>query len=169
MIARIATAIALAAGMAAAASAGQPEPVKLAPVDHMQAALEVVGADGQSKTYTPNDLEGFDTYRLRTVTPWREEPAEFDGVLLVDVLAASGMADVPAIRVTAENDFSSVIRREVWMSVPILVATRVDGNPHSRRARGPIQFVIDMEAYQGSDVASESDLVWMAARIEPEL
>lgn len=169
MIARFATALTLATVLATASVAGQPERVDLAPIEHSAASLEVIGTDGQSKMYTPRALEGFATYRLHTTTPWREEAAEFDGVLLADVLAASGIEDVPAIRVTAENDFSSVIRREVWRSVPILIATRVDGTPHSRRARGPIQFVIDMDAYQASDVASESDLVWMAARIEPEM
>jgi len=51
-------------------------------------------------------------------------------------------------------------------SVQILVATRVDGKAHSRRVRGPIQFIIDAEAFVGSSLATEASLVWMAARIE---
>jgi hypothetical protein len=169
MICRSISAALIAAVVATSGWAGQPEPVALAAVKHAAASLEVIGTDGASKTYSPNDLETFPTYRLKTTTPWRQEAAEFEGVLLTDILAAHGLSDVPAIKVTAENDFTSVIGREVWQSVQILVATRVDGRPHSRRARGPIQFVMDMDAYSASDAASESDLVWMAARIEPEL
>lgn len=169
MIRSALSAFAVAATLASTSFAGQPQPVDLAPIQHSQAALEVIGKDGTSTTYTPADLERFTTYRLNTVTPWREQPAEFEGVLLSDILEASGIADVPAIRVTAENDFASIIPREVWSSIPVLVATRVDGKPHSRRARGPIQFVMDSDAYRASDVAKESNLVWMAARIEPEM
>ena len=84
-----------------------------------------------------------------------------------ELLEASGLSSVDAIAVTAENDYRTVIEREIWESVDILVATRVDGRPHSRRVRGPIQFVIDMDAFNASAVTSESNLVWMAARIEP--
>ena len=71
-----------------------------------------------------------------------------------------------AIRVVAENDYAVTIPRAVWEASPLLVATRVDGAAHSRRARGPIQFVFDMAAYEASEVITESHWVWSAARIE---
>ena len=149
------------------ALAGPPVEVELAPIDHAEAELVVVAADGSEQSYSPADLENFPTYRVTTATPWRDEAAEFDGVMLADVLAASELDGLDAIAVTAENDYRTVIDREVWESVDILVATRANGSPLSRRARGPILFVIDMEAFNASDVTSESNLVWMAARIEP--
>ena len=76
------------------------------------------------------------------------------------------MVDAEAITVTAENDFEVTIPREIWTELDVLVATRVDGAPHSRRARGPIQFVIEMDSYAASRVVREDHLVWMAARIE---
>ncbi len=158
-----ATALALSAS---SVFAGPPVEVELAPMTHAEATLLVVGADGAEIRYSPADLEGFTTYRMTTTTPWRDEPANFEGVLLADLLAASGLDGVDAIAVTAENDYSTVLTRALWESVDILVATRVDGRPHSRRARGPIQFVIDSETFNSSDLTSESNLVWMAARIE---
>ena len=143
-----------------------PEPVELAPMRHREAQLEVRVGDGSGATYEPADLESFPTYRVETTTPWREEPAVFEGILLTDLLAAHGLLDAPSIRVTAENDFTTVITREVWEAAPILVATRVDGRPHSRRDRGPIQFVVPSEDYVGSPVVTEDHLVWMAAVIE---
>lgn len=148
------------------AIAGTPTLVELEPIEHAEASLVVIAADGTSTTYTPAELEQFTTYSLTTTTPWREEPAEFEGVLLSEILAAHGLDIADSILVTAENDYSTTMVRELLDSVQILVATRVDGRPHSRRERGPIQFVIDSETYNSSDLTSESNFVWMAARIE---
>lgn len=159
--------IMLACALAVPALAGSPQPVNLGPINHARAELVVVSPDGAQVSYTPSEIESFPTFRLQTTTPWRNEPAQFDGVMLRDLLAASGMAELPAVRVTAENDFAVTIEREVWEDVDIMVATRVNDRPHSRRSRGPIQFVIDHEAFETSDIAGERHLVWMAARIEP--
>ena len=140
--------------------------VELAPINHADAALVIVGVDGSETTYSPAELEQLTTYSLTTTTPWRDEAATFEGVLLSDLLAANGLDSVESILVTAENDYSTIIERELLDSVEILVATRVNGLPHTRRKRGPIQFVIDDEAYSSSELTSESNFVWMAARIE---
>lgn len=151
------------------AMAGSFSEVELAPIDHNQATLVVIGQNGEQAAYSPSDLEQtMTTYSLTTTTPWREEAAEFTGVLLTDLLAANGLADARAILVTAENDYSTVIERDLLDSVQILVATRVDGAAHSRRARGPIQFVVDMDDYTSSSLTEESNYVWMAARIEAQ-
>ena len=97
---------------------------------------------------------------------WRDQPAVFEGVLLSDLLAAHDLQAAGDITVTAENDFVSLFSPEVLNATPILVATRVDGRPHSRRARGPFQFVVDADAFEQSEALEESHLVWMAARIE---
>lgn len=148
--------------------AGDLTPVDLKPIKHRTATLTVIAPDGREKTYTPAELEQLPTYSLTTTTPWRDVPAVFEGVRLADVLAASGLDSVASILVTAENDYSTSMAQSLLSEIDILVATRVDGKPHSRRARGPIQFVIDAETFAASDEASESNFVWMAARIEAE-
>ncbi len=150
----------------AVSAAAAPQPVELKPMRHKEAQLEVRPGDGSGAVYEPADLENFPTYRVETTTPWRETPAVFEGILLTDLLAAHGLLGAPSIRVTAENDYSAVIAREVWEAAPILVATRVDGRPHSRRERGPIQFIVPSEDYVGSPIVTEDHLVWMAAVIE---
>jgi hypothetical protein len=105
--------------------------------------------------------------RLTTVTPWREAPAAFDGVLLTDLLAQNGLQDAAAINVVAENDYVVRISSDTWKRWPILIATRVNGKPHTRRQRGPIQFVLPMS--EDNLVGREdyqNNWVWMAARIE---
>lgn len=147
-------------------AAGEFSPVDLEPLRHQRATLVVVGADGVETSYTPAALESFTTYALTTKTPWREKAARFEGVLLSDILAAHGLGNTP-ILVTAENDYSTTMTRELLDSVPVMVATRVDGKAHSRRERGPIQFVIDADAATDpGGLVTDSDFVWMAARIE---
>lgn len=154
--------------LAQIAMAGPFEPTKLEPLRHATASLVIVGPDGTENAYTPAQLEEFATYSLTTTTPWREVPARFEGVMLADILAAHGLDAAAAIRITAENDYSTTMTRELLDSVDVLVATRVDGQPHNRRERGPIQFVLDDDTYASSPLTTESNYVWMAARIEIE-
>lgn len=144
-----------------------PQQVTLDQIEHSTAELTVADKDGTEVTYDPGRLEQLPTYRLMTATPWRDDPATFEGVLLRDLLDAHGLVDSDEIMVTAENDYTVTIPRKIWMELDVLIATRVNGAPHSRRARGPIQFVIDMDAYQSHADVREDHLVWMAARIEP--
>jgi|GEM_PF-838146 hypothetical protein len=145
--------------------ASGPSPVELTQITHRPASLTLVMPGGEQVEYTPAALEQLNTYEMTTRTPWRDDEAVFQGVLLRDLLERHGMADVKAIRVRAENDFTITMDRAVWEGESFLIATRVDGRPHSRRERGPIQFVLDWDAYRNSDVADENHLVWMAAEI----
>ncbi|MEM9063352.1 MAG: molybdopterin-dependent oxidoreductase [Pseudomonadota bacterium] len=148
-------------------SAQAMEPVSVDDVRFANASLTVATATGETG-YTPAELEAFGTYAVNTVTPWRETAAEFVGIRLRDVLDAHGLTDASAIRVVAENDYAVTIPNEVWTEHDLLIATRVDGRAHNRRARGPLQFVFNMseDARTGAK-AFESNWVWMAARIEP--
>lgn len=142
-------------------------PVELKKISHSRAQLEVISLTGHN-TYTQDDLEAIGTMRMTTITPWREAPAAFDGVMLQDLLKINNMHELPAIKVTAENGYVVTIPSEIWERWPILIATRVNGRAHSRRARGPIQFIMPMsdDRIVGSEKYLEN-WVWMAARIEP--
>jgi len=168
MVKNIVVAAVTVALTAPALFAGGPIEAELDPITHVNATLVVVESDGSETAYTPAMLEELTTYSMTTTTPWRDVPATFEGVLLSDVLSAHGLDGTPTIRVTAENNYVTTINREVWEEVDILIATRVDGRPHSRRARGPIQFVIDAEAFASTDLTAESNFVWMASRIEAD-
>jgi hypothetical protein len=165
-ILRILGAVIALVSSAASALAAQPEPVTLPPIAHLPAELTVVDLSGQEHVYTPADLEALGSVRLTTTTPWRDEPAVFEGALLKDLLAAHGLDTVDAIQVVAENDFHTIVERSVWENVDVVLATRVDGRAHSRRTRGPIQFVVSDSVYMTSGHVQERHLVWMAARIQ---
>lgn len=141
-------------------------PIELNPIKHNRAELTVAGPMGE-RAYTPQELEQLGARRLTTITPWRPKPAAFDGVLLSDLLRANGLWDAEEIHVVAENGYSVTLKSEDWKRWPILIATRVNGKPHTRRERGPIQFVMSMSDHR--ETGREEHLVkwvWMAKRIE---
>lgn len=143
------------------------EPVLLAPIAFEPATLTVIGPNGE-KTFDAAALEALGTHRLTTTTPWRDARTTFDGALLTDLLAATGLERAAAIRVVAENEYAVEIDRSVWTDRPLLIATRVDDAPHVRRYRGPLQFVFPMDADPSTAAETfEQNWVWMAARIEP--
>lgn len=154
----------VAAVLAVAPAWAAPEPVTLDPIEHQDAHLSITGEDGSVSTYDPAGLEAMGSFRITTRTPWNEEPATFDGILLADLLAQYGLAEEPAIVVVAENDYEVRIPREAWKGMDFLVATRVDDHGISRRERGPIQFILS-EDDMASPLYSPSYLVWMAAQI----
>lgn len=156
-------------GMAASATSmlANAIPVELGPISHGAASLVVSGENG-TETYTPAQIEAVGAHRVITRTPWREEDTVFEGALLTDILRANGLLEVSAIRVIAENDYAITIPSNVWTQWPVLVATRVNGKPHNRRERGPIQFVLPMSTDASLGEGNNVDYwVWMAARIEP--
>lgn len=142
-------------------------PTVLQPLALEPSQLTVDGPEG-AVTYSGESLEALGAYALVTTTPWRETPATFEGVLLSDLLEQNGLAEVAAIEVTAENDYAVVIERDVWTERPALIATRVDGAPHTRKARGPLQIVFPMDADpRTAEPVFEGNWVWLAARIAP--
>ncbi len=152
--------------VASTSQAADTVPVTLEPIRHARAELVVVGPNGPTH-YDPAALEALGPQRMTTITPWREEETDFDGVLLTDVLEANGLSDAEAIRVIAENEYAVVIDAQTWKETPILLATRVNGKPHTRRERGPIQFILQMSGHPNVGLeSSTSNWVWMAARIE---
>jgi len=161
----LASAVLVALG--ATAATADVVPVELEEIRHQRAELVIVGSNGET-SYTAAELEGIGAHRMETITPWREQVTSFDGVLLTDLLAAHGIDGASGIRVTAENGYATEMEAEVWQRFPILLATRVNGKPHSRRSRGPIQFVLPMsDSPEIGDRNMGKYWVWMAARIEP--
>lgn len=156
----------LTSALLAATPALAMEPVDVEKTRFAKAELTVKSGE-RDFSFSPAELEELGTYTITTDTPWRETPAEFVGIRLTDLLDATGLQDASALRVIAENDYAITMDRDVWMNHDLLIATRVDGRGHTRRARGPIQFVFNMsENPATADQDFQSNWVWMAARIE---
>jgi hypothetical protein len=135
----------LLAGSALAATAAGPALAALLARPTGDVILTVTGA-----VTSPNIPEGaaFDLtmldalpqYETATETPWHDGTIRFQGPLIADVLAAAG-ADGSLLRVIALNDYAADIPIEDIRTYPVILASRINGEPIAVRNKGPL-FVI---------------------------
>ena len=85
-------------------------------------------------------LEALPQHNFSTMTPWAQQPLQFSGPLLRDVLLAVG-AQGQRLVARALNDYSVQIPVQDALSHDMVVATRMNGQPMSVRQRGPL-FVV---------------------------
>jgi hypothetical protein len=131
-----------------------------------QASFEWSDASG-SRTVTIAEVEALPMVRMVTGTGWAETAKTFEGVLLSDVLAHLGAPDASSITVRAVDSYSATIPREHWLEYPILLATRSDGRPLTRRDRGPARIIYPVTLVPAlSDTEYANRSVWLITEIE---
>lgn len=145
------TILAGAASLVASATLASPAPgpVELPPYPG-RAVLKVV-ANGREAELELRDIEGLGLRRVRTRSPWEDGSFTFEGVLLRDVLKHAGLGDAKAVRVRASDDYIQTIPREDWVNAPVLLATRQDGQPMTRRMQGPTRIVYPLDDHPELD------------------
>lgn len=167
-------AVALAAALAAvlppatAAETGpRPLPVMQPPLPPGPPVLTVEGASGQ-RTFSLADLEALGLQAMTLDLVWAGEGGTYQGVLLADVLAATGIAEAPAVEVEALDGYRATIPREDWQRWPLLLATRRDGAAMAVRDKGPLRILYPLTP---EDVLASPKMdlrwVWMVSRIAP--
>lgn len=101
-----------------------------------------------------------------TTTTWTDGPQTFQGVLLKDLIAASG-ATGSTITLTAANDYSiSMPMADVASDGPLL-AYLMNGKPMTLRDKGPVWMVYPYdanEAYRTEEIYSRS--IWQLTTID---
>jgi hypothetical protein len=78
-------------------------------------------------------------------TPWYTNRTAFEGPLgsaLLDAVGAKG----DKLRVVALNDYAADIPVEDFRKWPVILATRLDGNPMSVREKGPLFVIYPFDA-----------------------
>ena len=85
-------------------------------------------------------LEALPQHSFSTLTPWAQQPLQFSGPLLRDVLQTVG-AQGQQLVARALNDYSVQIPVQDALAYDMVVATRMNGQPMSVRQRGPL-FVV---------------------------
>jgi hypothetical protein len=99
-------------------------------------------------------------------TPWFEDVHTFQGVLLSEVVAAVG-AEGRDLRVRAINGYEATIPAADVADLPIILATRIDGQELSVRDKGPIFIVYPFDL--GPHLYNEnyfSRSVWQVVSIQ---
>lgn len=108
----------------------------------------ILTVSGQVSATNPEGRAEFDLAMLDalpqretvTATPWHEGTHSFTGPTLSSVLEAAG-ATGGTLRIAALNDYAADMPMEDPQTIPVILATRIDGQEISIRDRGPI-FVI---------------------------
>ncbi|WP_052000268.1 hypothetical protein, partial [Caenispirillum salinarum] len=143
-------------------------PAPLPQPDPGPTVLTVAGAAGVQE-YDVADLEALGPHALEADLVWQDESDVYHGVLLSDVLADAGLADVPAVRVRALDGYSAVIPRADWRRWPILLATRRGGDLMPVRGKGPLRILYPLTPDAVLAMPQmDTRWVWMVEAIEPE-
>jgi len=128
--------VAIAAFMALPAYA-QTEPVILT----IDGAIE----GGKPVDFTMSQLEELGTETIVTSTPWTEGTPTFEGVpmkvLLEHVGAKGETADVMAL-----NNYQTAIPVADFTTYPVILATKMDGEPMTVRNKGPLFIMYPFDA-----------------------
>ena len=124
----------------------------IAPAAAMELALptgaEILEVNGSITSSNADGKAIFDLEMLdalpqrvtRATTPWYTGEHEFSGVIISDLLDYLG-ASGENVTFTALNDYASEIPMAELKGMPVILATRVDGEELSVRDKGPL-FVI---------------------------
>ncbi len=141
--------------------------IALAPVVSEKVILTINTPTG-IKTYPHPQVEAIGLKKLVTSTYWPEDHGEYDGVLLRDLLKDAGIETSPRIKVTALDDYTTIIPREDWQKWDVLVATRHEKKVMPIRRKGPLRMIYPKDI--GGEIAA-SDMrirwIWAIKTIEP--
>jgi len=128
--------------------------------------LVIKTADGQEVSLTREQLEAMPRTTFDTTTIWTEGAKNFSGVSLKAMLAQMGVTE-GTLKAVAENEYSVDIPLADLDDHAPIVADLIDGQPFSRREKGPlwIVFPYDSDArYRTEENFARS--IWQLVRIE---
>ena len=133
--------------------------------------LNVTGAIGQTNAgdaaaFDLAALEGMETVVIETTTIWTEGMQTFEGVALVDLLAAIE-AEGANLRAIALNDYAVDIPVSDAVEGGPIVAFLRNGETMSLRDKGPLWVIYPFDSspeYQTEQIYSRS--IWQLDRIE---
>lgn len=92
-------------------------------------------------------LEALPQKTFTTLTPWENQPIQFTGPLLRDVLAAVKASPKRGnIQATALNDYRINIPVSDAEQFDVIMAVRMNGEPMSVRSRGPLFIVYPFDS-----------------------
>ncbi|NBB84296.1 MAG: molybdopterin-dependent oxidoreductase [Alphaproteobacteria bacterium] len=135
-------------------------------------AIGVTNAEGDIR-FDRAMLDALPQTSITTSTPWTEGTPTFTGVALADLLDAVGVetGDDTAVagmvlHVTALNDYSADIPVADALAWPVVLASRIDGEPMAVRDKGPLWVIYPLADHPELRAsATEAKMVWQVATI----
>ncbi len=135
--------------------------------------LEVYGdidrtTDGTTALFDLDQLEGLGLTEISTESPWTDEMATFQGVLLSSLVEHLGGSATHA-RFLALDDYTVTIPTSDFENYGPILATRREGVPMRIRDRGPIWVIYpwtDLPEIQNEENYAKA--IWQVFQIEFE-
>ncbi len=125
-----------------------------------------VNAGGQEKTYTIEALEALGVSTIRTTTTWTDGVQTFEGVSLAAIAKAHG-AEAGKLIVGAINDYKAEIELSEVNAVPVMLATRMNGERMSVRDKGPFWVVYPRDDHpEFAEERHNYKWVWQVGTLE---
>ncbi|MGS0683850.1 molybdopterin-dependent oxidoreductase [Nakamurella sp. GG22] len=91
--------------------------------------------------------------------------ATFRGVLLSTVLSALGVQDATVLRADALNDYSVDLPMSDVTELPVLLATRLDGQPMTVAHYGPLRVIYPTTGYDLDPTVYDPRRIWQLSAI----
>lgn len=166
---------ALGAGLLAWTALSVPGPARA--TDLASPAGEVVlTLSGQLTRTNGERLASFDLAMLDalpqretvTATPWHEGQHSFSGPTLASLMEAVG-ATGTSLHIVALNDYATDLPMEDARTIPVILATRIDGKEIAVRDKGPLFVIYPFD--ERPDLFNEvyfNRSVWQVASIRVE-
>lgn len=110
-------------------------------------------------------LRAMPAVTIRTATPWTDGLADFEGVLIADIVKAVG-ASGKSIKAAALNDYVADVNAETAVSAGAILAYRLNGAEISVRDKGPLWIMFPFD--QDPELRSEtvySQSVWQLRKL----
>ncbi|MEX0800393.1 MAG: molybdopterin-dependent oxidoreductase [Dehalococcoidia bacterium] len=129
---------------------------------------EVTPNVGDSLEFDRETIESIGLIEYTVDDPWENASVTYTGVLLSDLLEVAGApSSASAIHLVALDDYAADISLADVERLPIMLATRSDGEYMEVVDGGPTRIVYPYHAYPDLEDAATNDLwVWSIARIE---
>lgn len=89
----------------------------------------------------------------------------FRGVLLSTVLSALGVQDARVLRADALNDYSVDLPMSDVTALPVLLATRLDGQPMTVAHYGPLRVIYPTTGYDLDPTVYDPRRIWQLSAI----
>ena len=89
----------------------------------------------------------------------------FRGVLLSTVLSALGVQDATVLRADALNDYSVDLPMSDVTELPVLLATRLDGEPMTVAHYGPLRVIYPTTGYDLDPTVYDPRRIWQLSAI----
>lgn len=107
--------------------------------------LTVTGSNGEQAAFDQGMLDALPQHETITHTPWHDGQQVFSGPLFRTVLEAAG-AEGETATVVAINDYAADLPRADIETIPVILATRRNGELMTVRENGPIFVIYPFDA-----------------------